>query len=52
MKGETLKKEIELREWKRMFNPSKTTDESSVILKKKQDDTRAPEDKKESLFCW
>ncbi|WP_167686153.1 hypothetical protein [Rahnella sp. CJA17(1/100)] len=52
MKGKTLKKEIELREWQRMFNPSKTADNSSVILKKKQADSRELEEKKESLFCW
>lgn len=52
MKGENLKKEIELREWQKKFNPSRTTENKSIILKKNQSENNESEKKTESQFCW
>ncbi|WP_155886628.1 hypothetical protein [Dickeya chrysanthemi] len=50
MKDEKFDKKLELREWQKMFNPSKTNSTESVLLKKQQNEPN--EKKSKSSFCW
>jgi len=47
-----LKKETELREWQRMFNPTKAQEQSSVILKKREISSEKTQQKNSSNFSF
>jgi|GEM_PF-3459801 len=46
------KKEIELREWQRMFNPTKAQEQNSVILKKREVSPEKAQQKVSSDFSF
>ncbi|ELH4238912.1 MULTISPECIES: hypothetical protein [Serratia] len=53
MVEKTLDKEIELREWQKMFNPSKAEARPSVILREKpQDKEKNSNNHPVSQFSW
>lgn len=52
MVEKTLEKEIELREWQKMFNPSKVDTQSSVILREKPKNREEKTKNSPEYFCW
>ncbi|MDK4746179.1 MAG: hypothetical protein E6736_11390 [Leclercia adecarboxylata] len=52
MVEKTLEKEIELREWQKMFNPSKVEAQPSVILKEKPQSREKETKNSSAYFNW
>lgn len=51
MKEKEFDKKLELREWQKMFNPSKSETSESILLKKRTEESQSKE-KNDSAFCW